>query len=506
MKAQSHFRGVLSLLLLVAVAVPSSQGQPEKAPLRWGADAEGGIPYIFASPADPNTMIGFEVDLKAALEKELDRKIIFRQSDFKNLVQHLDRGDIDFAMNGLEVTADRKEQVLFSRPYYHFQLQLATRADETRFDSLSGLKEIGGVVGTLDNTAASRYLEKRGITMRVYDDQQGPYDDLDQGELDGVLMDLPIAMYVAHKNQFNPRPPAVQMVGHIFGSGEYAIAIKKDNQSLKEELDAALQRLEEKGELRRIYQKWNLWQPGALPSGTFREFDEWEESERAEAESSYRAVLLLLLQGAWMTIQITVLGFLLAMAIGLPITLVRLYAPRPFSWLAIGYVEFFRGIPVLLLLAFLYFGLPKIGEAYGLGDALKLNAFVVAVLGFGLNYAAYEAEIYRAGISSIPIGQWEAASSLGMPGALTFRRIILPQAIRFILPPMTNDLVAMFKDTSVVSVIAVVELTKTYLILVRSSSAHLMEIALATAGLYLIMSIPLGLLSRYLEKRWEGQG
>jgi polar amino acid transport system substrate-binding protein len=123
------------------------------------------------------------------------------------------------------------------------------------------------------------------------------------------------------------------------------------------------------------------------------------------------------------------------------------------------------------------------------------------VLGFGLNYAAYEAEIYRAGISAIPAGQWEAAQSLGMPAALTFRRIILPQAVRVILPPMTNDLVAMFKDTSVVSVIAVVELTKQYQILAKSSGEYLL-LGLATAALYLSMSVPLGYLSRSLEKRW----
>jgi polar amino acid transport system substrate-binding protein len=193
------------------------------------------------------------------------------------------------------------------------------------------------------------------------------------------------------------------------------------------------------------------------------------------------------------------------MAIGLPIALLRLYGPPPLNWLAIAYVEFFRGIPILLLLVFLYFGLPQIGEAYDLGDALKLNAFVAAVLGFGLNYAAYESEIYRAGITSVPRGQWEAAQSLGMSNPTAFRRIILPQAFRVILPPMTNDLVAMFKDTSVVSVIAVVELTKQYQILIRSGTGHLLEIALATAGLYLIMSVPLGYLSRYLEKRWMKQ-
>jgi polar amino acid transport system substrate-binding protein len=168
---------------------------------------------------------------------------------------------------------------------------------------------------------------------------------------------------------------------------------------------------------------------------------------------------------------------------------------------ATSYIEFFRGIPVLLLLLFLYFALPGIFRSIGLEEWGKLDAFYVAVIGLGLNYAAYEAEIYRAGISSVPDGQWEAAASLGMSRPLTFRRIILPQAIKFILPPMTSDFVALFKDTSIVSVLAVVELSNQYQVVSKQSMKYL-EVGLATAALYLIMSVPLGYLSRYLEKRW----
>jgi polar amino acid transport system substrate-binding protein len=233
----------------------------------------------------------------------------------------------------------------------------------------------------------------------------------------------------------------------------------------------------------------------------------YEEDEAGAVETDVQRVYSLLdsfpllLDGAWMTIKLTVLGFLLAVALGLPIALMRLYGPAPLRWFALTYVEFFRGIPVLVLLVFLYFGLPAVSEYYGLAVTLRLDAFWAGVLGFGLNYAAYEAEIYRSGISAIPAGQWEAAQSLGMPAALTFRRIILPQAVRVILPPMTNDLVAMFKDTSVVSVIAVVELTKQYQILAKSSGDYLL-LGLATAVLYLSMSVPLGYLSRFLEQRW----
>ena len=212
----------------------------------------------------------------------------------------------------------------------------------------------------------------------------------------------------------------------------------------------------------------------------------------------------MLLAGAWMTVKLTLLGFLLAICIGLPIATARLYGPAPLRWLATIYVEFFRGIPVLLLLFFLYYSLPQVGGMLGLPtNFLKLNAFLVGVIGFGLNYAAYESEIYRAGIASIPIGQWEAAASLGMPPLRIFFRIILPQSIKFILPPMTNDLVALFKDTSVISVIAVSELMKEYQTMATDHLQYV-EIGLVTMVLYLLMSVPLAELSRYLERRWEG--
>jgi len=137
-------------------------------------------------------------------------------------------------------------------------------------------------------------------------------------------------------------------------------------------------------------------------------------------------------------------------------------------------------------------GLPGIGEF--------ITPFAAAWLGLGLTYGAYEAEIQRAAIQSVPPGQWEAAAALGMPKGLTFRRIILPQAVRIALPPTTGDLVALFKDTSVASAITLLELNKQYQILAKSS-LKFVEIGLITAILYLALSVPLGIASRALEKK-----
>jgi polar amino acid transport system substrate-binding protein len=487
--------GWLGLVLLVLPG--PARGQPAAArPLLWGSDAEGGAPYVFMDK--DLHRVGFEVDLAEALARELGRPIEFKQYNFENLIPGLLKGDFDFAMDGLEITPERQQVVRFSRPYYVYRQQLVVRADEDRFKTLKECQKAGAVVGTMEATAAERLLDAHKFEKKSYLSPTEAYQDLALGRIDAVLIDYPIAAFYA------ARDPKLKFVGRPTAKGYYAIAFRPDDKELADQVDAALGRLMESGELRRIYRKWGIWneaQEELMPGSVFEE-DDGDAAAVEESRSwSVGVYLPLLLEGALVTIRLSCAGFALAIAVGLPVALARLYGPLWLRGLATGYVEFFRGIPVLLLLFFLYFGLPEITQYYGLGG-LTLSPFQAAVIGFGLNYAAYEAEIYRAGILSIPAGQWEAAASLGMPAPLTFRRIILPQAVRVLLPPMTNDFVALFKDTSIASAIALVELNKQYQVLSKSS-LKFVEIGLVTAALYLLMSVPLGHLSRYLEQRWS---
>jgi polar amino acid transport system substrate-binding protein len=155
-------------------------------------------------------------------------------------------------------------------------------------------------------------------------------------------------------------------------------------------------------------------------------------------------------------------------------------------------VEFLRGTPVMLQLYFIFFFLPEVG--------VRVPAFWTAVLGLGINYSAYESEIYRAGLQAIPKGQMEAALSLGMSRVLALRRIIVPQAVRIVIPPVVNDFIALFKDTSVCSVVTIVELTKRFSVLSMSTQATV-ELMGMTAFLYLLMSYPMSLVARHIETR-----
>lgn len=474
-------RAILTILSFLTLLVCTFVAGDAAAALRWGIDAEGGAPYALRDPDDPSRLRGFEVEIAAALGRRLGEPLVPVQYDFGSLLVGLERGDLDLVMNGIEVTKDRTARVRFSRPYYVYRLQLVTREADRRFDTLEGCLAAKCVVGTLGDTAAERLLDARGVAKKVYDGNVEPYRDLALGRVDAVLLDLPIAVWYARGD------PQLRFAGAPIDRGYYAIALRKDQESLARRVDEALSDMIASGELRRILESWKLWddeqQALASPEAVAT------EATRAWAFGRY---LPLLLRGLWTTIGLSIASMGLAILLGLPIALARMWGPAPLRALAVVYVEVFRGIPVLLLLFFLYYGLPGVG--------VRLGPFSAAVLGFGLNYAAYEAEIYRAAIGAVPQGQWEAAASLGMGRALAFRRIVLPQTLRLVLPPMTNDFVALFKDTSLVSVIAVVELTKQYQIVAKSSMQYL-EIGLVTAALYLLVSLPLGFASRVLEAR-----
>jgi polar amino acid transport system substrate-binding protein len=184
----------------------------------------------------------------------------------------------------------------------------------------------------------------------------------------------------------------------------------------------------------------------------------------------------------------------LAMLIGLLVAVGRLYGPGWLSRLFTIYVEFLRGTPLLLQLFVIFFGLPAFG--------VLIPPFWAGVLGLAINYSAYEAENYRAGFLAIPRGQMEAALALGMSTWTALRRVIIPQAVRIVIPPVTNDFIALFKDTSVCSVIAVTELTGRFNELYNNHPKVVIQLGLLTALLYLLMSYPLSLVARRLERRF----
>jgi His/Glu/Gln/Arg/opine family amino acid ABC transporter permease subunit len=201
-----------------------------------------------------------------------------------------------------------------------------------------------------------------------------------------------------------------------------------------------------------------------------------------------------LLVAAGVTLRMTALAFILALVVGLLLALAKLSANRLPRIFASGYIEVMRGVPALAVLFLIYFGLADFG--------LVFAAFPAAVLGLGLNGAAYMAEIFRAGILSIHTGQMEAALTVGMTPLAAMRWVVLPQALRVVLPPLANFGIALLKDTCVASIISAPELTLRARDL-ASSSFLPMEVFLLAAAIYLAMSLPVSFLTRRLEARFS---
>jgi His/Glu/Gln/Arg/opine family amino acid ABC transporter permease subunit len=203
--------------------------------------------------------------------------------------------------------------------------------------------------------------------------------------------------------------------------------------------------------------------------------------------------LLSTLIGGWPQTAIVALGSLVfALIFGLAVALLRLSPWRILSWLAVAYIEFFRGTPALVQLFVIYFGMPDIG--------LSPTPLEAAIVGLGLNGAAYLAEIYRAGIESIHRGQLEAALSLGMTPLKAMQHIVLPQALRTMLPPITSFAIVLLKDTSIVFSVGVVEIMALARNLV-TETLHSAAVYLIAGTIYLCMTIPMARLAARLERQ-----
>jgi polar amino acid transport system substrate-binding protein len=445
--------------------------------LRWGGDLQGGEPYVFQDPHDPARIVGFEVEIADALARRLGVRAHFVQNDWQLLIPALERGDIDIILNGLEVTEARRTRVAFTQPYFAFAATLVVRRDEPEVRSLADLR--GHRVGTLGGSLSNDFVTAvPGVDVVPYEGTQEPYLDLEEGRLDGVVLDDIIA------DRYGLVRPGLRGAGEV-GEGVYAIATRPDEPALRRAVDDALGAMAREGELRAILERWRIWNDRQVALAASAAVP------AAPAGSITGVQLSLFLRATGVTVVISVLSMLLAVTGGLGLSLARRYGGRPLRGAAGAYVELFRGTPVLLQLYVLY---------YGLAPLIALDAFTAAVIGLGLNYAAYEAELYRAGLEAIPLGQTEAALALGMSRAQALGRIVLPQALRVALPGIANDFIALLKDTSLVSVITVVELTKQMTITAVYLQSWLVP-GLLCAALYLALSYPLARLARRLERR-----
>ncbi len=263
---------------------------------------------------------------------------------------------------------------------------------------------------------------------------------------------------------------------------------------LRDSIDAVLREAMRDGSLEQIFRRWNVWDETQHPFFD-RVLRTSEGASGAATPTSVQALAYVpsLARAAVVTLLVSVLSMALAVVVGLALASGRVYGSTVVRVGTTIYIEIIRGTPLLLQLFVIY---------YGLAGVVRLPAFLAAVLALGLNYAAYEAEIYRGALEAVPRIQLEAARTLGLSELQILRLVRGPQALRYALAPMTNDFVALLKDSALVSVITVVELTKQTAIYATNVGSWVVPGALC-AVVYLAMSLPLSRLARRLERRWK---
>jgi polar amino acid transport system substrate-binding protein len=489
-------------LVLAAVCARAARGDTlaeiqKRGTLIWGADAEGGGPYVYPDPQNPRSMIGFEAELADAVAGRLGVKARFFQGPWHNLPALLGTTQIDVVLNGYELTPSRAARMDHTRPYYIYELVLLGRRDNKRLASWDDLARLppGGrkfKIGVLQASAAQFYLEESfsdTVRVVVYEGATDSMREVENDKLDAVLTDLPAAVFYAD------RFAQLKQIGQPVERGYYVMLLRQGDTRLRDALNAAIDKLLADGRLEAIYRRYGLWNDTQNELVNLAGRSDEQLGIRAKKIGGWAVIKSrgwLLVEAAGVTVVLACVSMPLAMALGLAVALARNYGPAPLRWAAIGYIEILRGTPLLLQLYVIFFLLPEIG--------LAIPALYAAVAGLAINYSAYEAEIYRAGLQAVPRGQMEAALALGMSPSLALRRVVIPQATRIVVPPVTNDFINMFKDTSICSVITVMELTKQYTVQQNNTGATL-ELAALTALLYLSMSIPLARLAAHLEKR-----
>jgi polar amino acid transport system substrate-binding protein len=446
---------------------------------------------VEADPADPSRVRGFDVEIAAMIAHGLGRTPRFVQVAWASIEASVERGDFDVGLSGVEDRPALRATHAVTLPYFEFREVLAVRARESdRFRRLSELA--GRRVATLGGTAAYQMLldarAKWGVIPVSYDDDVHPYTDLIAGRVDAVLLDHVIAERSQRRVGGFVIQPEPAAVGHYVG------VLARANGALRDSVDAILRARMRDGSLERTFRGWGVWDDGQ--AAHFRRVLEAAADTTvrvAPEDRTARRYLPALARAAAITLALSCLAMALAVAAGVMIAAGRVYGSPPVRAMLAAYVEVVRGTPLLLQLFVIY---------YGVAGVVRLPAFAAAVIGLGLNYAAYESEIYRAALQAIAPAQLEAARTLGLSEAQILRLVRGPQALRLALAPMTNDFVALLKDSSLVSVITVVELTKQTAIYATNIGSWVVPGALC-AVIYLAMSLPLSRAARRLERKWH---
>lgn len=481
--------------------------------LRWAADIESGVPNVFFDPKNPEKITGFEYDIAEAIATYLNKKLEFFPNDWEMLVPGLQRKQYDILLNAIEGNSWKmfagKANVKLSKPYYITHLQLVVMKNNFYMKYFSDCE--GKKIGILKQSWHAEKALKRFTNTQIviYDDEVKAYADLRNKRLDGVLLDFPESYYYAAIDK------DVRLVEEPISRLEYTVMVRASDDMLLRSINDAIDALQKDGTLKAILEKWGLWNAETAtyynteittksPATAFDDYIASVQLSEKQSNQFYLICLPIFAKAAWVTLKLSLAAMVLALIMGFPLAILRTYGISWIRWIVSVYIECVRGTPLLVQLLLIYYGLPTLAPMFPepFNHWVCLNPFIAGVLALGINYSAYESEIYRAGLLSVPKGQMEAARALGMTHLQSLLHVIFPQAIRTVIPPITNDFIMLLQDSSLVSMITIVELTRTYQCL-AATHFNYFETGLLVAGFYLLLGFPFIRLARRFEKKFN---
>lgn len=411
---------------------------------------------------------GLDVELAQKIATELNKTLEIHELDFAALIPALQAGKVDFIASGLTITPERTANVDFSNIYYQAAIVGITKDDVilSKTEDLAN-KKIGAQLGSIMLSFANEQKNQlSNITIASLANNLHLLQELKLGRIDVLLLEEGQMTEILSSN------PGLK--AHVFpksGDG-YALAFNK-NSNLKDGVNFAIKTLKENGTLELLE-------------------DKWLNSTKTTSTALWKA-LAYIPAGIIVTLKYALLSVFFGLIIGTILSLCRLSSSNLLKSFATVYLSILRGTPLLLQLSIVYFALPALIH-------IEISAFTAGIIAFSLNSGAYVSENIRAGIESVDKGQFEAAKSLGMPYRVMMQHIIMPQAIRNILPSLVNEAINMVKESSIISTIGEADIMRRANIVSAEQYSYLEPLAVAAICYYIIITI-LSILARLLEKR-----
>ena len=428
-------------------------------------------PFEFAN--QDNKYVGIDLDLIKAIAKEEGFKVEIKPLGFNAAVQALEAKQIDGVIAGMSITPERKQKFLMSDPYYKSGVVMAV-AKKSTIKSLKDLrgKRVAIKTGTDSADYANSIKQKYGFTTVTFDDSNNMYQDVITGNSAACFEDQPVMQYGINNGM------ALKLVGKPAREGSYGFAASKNNQALISKFNTGLKKLRANGQYDKIIEHY-------LGNGS-------AESQKTAAGNS-QTTDRSLMSGLRETMVLTIVAIFFATLVGILIGFLGVIPNKLCQGIATTFIYIFRGLPLMVLALFIYTGVPSL-----IGS--KVPAFIAGIVTLTLNEGAYTAAFVKGGIQAVDPGQMEAARSLGLPFGKAMRKVILPQGIKIMIPSFINQFIITLKDTSILSIIGLLELTQTGKIIIARNMEGF-KIWTMVALIYLIIITLLTWLSNWVQKK-----